>query len=127
MSDILKHLLELWKQETNPETKKQLLHLVNEQMQNEQKIKMLETEQKVFTMLPDHSHISVEGGSMVLDKLDKANKLRLTVKGNSKVTIGKETVQPVPAVATPAVNRNVAKLNVKSSGSEELNDGDFDL
>ena len=36
MSDILKHLLELWKQETNPETKKQLLHLVNEQMQNEQ-------------------------------------------------------------------------------------------
>lgn len=124
MSDTLKYLLTLWKEETNPETKKQLLHLVNEQMQNEQKTKMLETEQKVFTMLPDHSHISVEGGSMVLDKLDKANKLRLTVKGNSKVTIGKETVQPVPAVATPAVNKPATRITSKIVVDE---DEDTDL
>lgn len=125
MSEILKHLLRLWKQETNPETKKQLLHLVDEQMQNEQKIKMLETEQNVFNLLPEHQHITVEGGSLNLDKLDKTNKLRLTIKNGGKVTVGKETVQAVPAATTPAVNKPVAAKIVSKIKIDEDEETDL--
>jgi hypothetical protein len=124
MSETLKYLLELWKQETNPDAKKQLFNLVNSQMENDQKAKMLETEQKVLTHLPEHQHITVEGGVLTLDKLDKTNKLRLTIKGNSKVTIGKETVQPVPAATTPVVNKPATRITSKIVVDE---DEDTDL
>lgn len=115
MSETLKYLLDLWTKEQDPDVKKQLFSLVNSQMENDQKTKMLKTEQKVFDFLPDHQHISVEGGSLNLDKLDKTNKLRLTIKQNGRVTIGKETVQPVPAVATPAaaVNKPATRITPK--------------
>jgi hypothetical protein len=59
-----------------------------------------------------------------LDKLDKTNKLRLTIKGNSKVTIGKETVQPVPAATTPVVNKPATRITSKIVVDE---DEDTDL
>jgi hypothetical protein len=123
----LKYFLELLGKEKDENKKKFLQNVVNDIIANNHKETMAKIQAQTVTALPNHNHLELEGSATAsITTLDHHQKFRITLKGNSKVVIGKEVFQSTAETTNqPQPPKTGASKIIKSAIKAE--DGDIDI
>lgn len=96
----LKYFLELIGKEKDDNKRKFLQNVVNDLIANKHKESLAKIETQALTALSNHNHLELEGSASASITTLESQKFRITLKGNSKVVIGKEVFQSTAETTT---------------------------
>ncbi len=126
----LKYFLELIGKEKDDNKRKFLQNVVNDLIANKHKESLAKIETQALTALPNHNHLELEGSASASITTLESQKFRITLKGNSKVVIGKEVFQSTAETnqsQTQQPKQGGVNKNIKAAITAEIDSDNFDL
>ncbi len=127
--DELKIFLELYGKEKDENKRKFLQNVVHDLIANKHKESLAKIEAETLAILPNHNHLELEGSASASITTLENQKFRITLKGNSKVVIGKEVFQSTAETTNqqpPPQSKTRGASRIIQSATKAEDDG-FDI
>ncbi len=130
--ETLKYLLDSIAKEKDEIKRKFLQSLVSDLLANNHKESMAKIQAESLNALSNHNHLELEGSASASITTLESQKFRITLKGNSKVVIGKEVFQSTAETTTnqqptSQPKTGVANRIIKTATKAEIDSDNFDL